>query len=89
MSPALAGEFYITSATWEAQMLCDDLNGKEIQNRGDICIRIGDSLCCTAEHTTQLNEYIPLKIKKKKKTTWLHTVGETAEAAVSGRRPLL
>ena len=67
MSPALAGEFYITSATWEAQMLCDDLNGKEIQNRGDICIRIADSLCCTAEHTTQLNEYIPLKIKKKKR----------------------
>ena len=67
MPPALAGEFYTTSAIWEAQMLCDDLNGKEIQNRGDICIHIADSLCCTAEHTTQLNDYIPPKIKKKKK----------------------
>ena len=64
---ALAGEFYITSATWEAQMLCDDLNGKEIRNGGDICVHIADSLCCRAEHTTQLNDYIPLKIKKKKK----------------------
>ena len=23
-------------------------NGKEIQNSGDICIRVTDSLCCTA-----------------------------------------
>ena len=30
-------------------MLCDDLNGKEIQKRGDICICIADSLCCTVE----------------------------------------
>ena len=26
--------------------LCD-LNGKEIQGRGNICIRTADSLCCT------------------------------------------
>ena len=30
-------------------MLCGDLDGKEIQKRGDICIQIADSLCCTAE----------------------------------------
>ena len=30
-------------------MLCGDLNGKEIQKRGDICICITGSLCCTAE----------------------------------------
>ena len=30
-------------------MLCGDLNGKEIQKRVDMCIRIADSLCCTAE----------------------------------------
>ena len=30
-------------------VLCGGLNGKEIQNRGDICRRIADSLCCTAE----------------------------------------
>ena len=30
-------------------MLCGDLNGKEIQKRGDICICIADSLCCTVE----------------------------------------
>ena len=29
-----------------------DLNGKEIQKRGDICIGIADSLCCTAETNT-------------------------------------
>ena len=26
-----------------------DLSGKEIQKRGDICIHIADSLCCTVE----------------------------------------
>ena len=30
-------------------MLCGDLNGKEIPKKGDICIPIADSLCCTAE----------------------------------------
>ena len=34
--------------------LCGDLNGKEIQKREDICIRIADSLCCTAETNTTL-----------------------------------
>ena len=29
-------------------VLCGDLNGKEIQKRGDICICISDSLHCTA-----------------------------------------
>ena len=35
-------------------MLSGDLNGKEIQKRGDICIRIADSLCCTVETNTTL-----------------------------------
>ena len=35
-------------------MLCGDLNREEIQKRGDICIRIADSLCCTAETNTTL-----------------------------------
>ena len=26
-------------------MLCSDLNGKEKQGRGDVCIHIADSLC--------------------------------------------
>ena len=30
-------------------MLCGDLNGKEIPKKGDICIPIADSLCCTPE----------------------------------------
>ena len=33
---------------------CGDLNGKEIQKRGDICIRIADSLCYTVETNTAL-----------------------------------
>ena len=35
-------------------MLCGDPNGKEIQKRGDICICIADSLCCTVETNTIL-----------------------------------
>ena len=30
-------------------VLCGDLNGKEIQKRGDICIHIADALSCTVE----------------------------------------
>ena len=35
-------------------MLCGDLNGKEIQGGGDICICVADSLCCTVETNTTL-----------------------------------
>ena len=45
-------------------MLCGDINGKEIQKRGDICIHVADSLCCTAE-TNILNQLHFNKIKKK------------------------
>ena len=31
-----------------------DLDGKKIQERGDICIRVADSHCCTAEANTAL-----------------------------------
>ena len=29
-----------------SSMLCGDLNGKEMQKTGDVCIHIADSLCC-------------------------------------------
>ena len=42
-------------------MLCGDLDGwdggegeREVQEGGDICIRIADLLCCTAETNTTL-----------------------------------
>ena len=41
-------------------MLCDDLDGwdgegeREVQEGGDICIHIADSLCCTAETNATL-----------------------------------
>ena len=35
-------------------MLCDDLNGKEIQKGGDICLCVVDLLCCTAATNTAL-----------------------------------
>ena len=41
-------------------VLCSDLNGKEIQKRGDICIGIADSLCCTVE----INSVKPLYTKQ-------------------------
>ena len=44
-------------------MLCGDINGKEIQKGGDICIHIADSLCCTVEGNTILeSNYTPIKI---------------------------
>ena len=35
-------------------MPCVDPDGKEIQKGGDRCIRVADSLCCTAETNTAL-----------------------------------
>ena len=40
------GEFF--------SMLYGDVNGKEIQKRGDMCIWVADSLCCTMETNTAL-----------------------------------
>ena len=43
-----------------------DLNGEEIQNRGDTCMCIAGSLCCTAEiNTTLKSSCTPVKINFK------------------------
>ena len=34
--------------------ILSDLNRKKIQGKGDICIHVIDSLCCTAETNTTL-----------------------------------
>ena len=44
--------YYIAQELYS--VLCGDLKGKEIQKRVDICIRVADSLCCTAEIDTIL-----------------------------------
>ena len=45
-------------------MLCGDLNEKEIQKRGDICILIADSVCCTAEANNTVKQLYPNNKKK-------------------------
>ena len=60
---------------WTAQgtysVLCGDLNGKEIQKRGDICSHLADSLCSTAETTTALcRNCTPIKLGEKKEWLW-------------------
>ena len=45
-------------------VLCGDLNGKEIQKGGDVCIYGADSLCCAAETSKHRKATI---LKKKKK----------------------
>ena len=35
-------------------VLCGDLNGKEIQRRGDICVGVADSIRCTGETNTTM-----------------------------------
>ena len=43
-------------------------NGKEIHKRGDMCVCIADSLCCTAETNTTLeSNYTPIKKKRRRK----------------------
>ena len=58
-------------------MHCGDLNGKEIQKRGDICI--ADSFCCIVETNRTLHSNCtPIKINqnktKKKKMFPVHLV---------------
>ena len=43
-----------------------DRKGKEIQKRGDICIHIADSLCCTVE-TNIVRQIYSNKINNKKR----------------------
>ena len=40
--------------------------GRETQERGDICITMGDLHCCVAETNTTLENFVKNKIKKKK-----------------------
>ena len=48
-------------------VLCGDPNGKEIQKRGDICIHITNSLCCTVEtNTVKKRLYFSEKLSLKK-----------------------
>ena len=47
-------------------MLSVDLNGNNFQKRGDICICIADSFCCTVEANTTLpSNYTPIKVNEK------------------------
>ena len=49
-------------------VLCGNLNGKEIQKRGNICIYTTDSFYCKAEVNTILeSNYTLIKIKNLKK----------------------
>ena len=52
-------------------MLCGNLNGKEIQTRGDICVHVADSLCHTADLTQlgSVTNYNPIKKVKKNNET--------------------
>ena len=52
------GIYYITQGALYS-MLSVDLNRKEIQKRGDICIHIADSLCCTIETNNILKQLYP------------------------------
>ena len=50
-------------STGNYSMLRSDLNGKEIQKGGNICVHITDSLCRTAEtNTTLKSNYTPIKM---------------------------
>ena len=61
-------------------LLCDDLDswveewsGREVQEGGDICIHIAESLHCTAENNITLySNYIPI-LKQKTKPSPLDT----------------
>ena len=50
-------------------MLCSD-HGKEIQKRGNLCVGMADSLCCSTE--TLKSNYTPVKKHKSSCTKLIH-----------------
>ena len=45
-------------------------NEKEIQKRGNMCICVANSFCCTVEiNITSLSKYIPIQINKNENFT--------------------
>ena len=49
-------------------MLCGDLDGKELQKRGGLCVHVAGSLHSAAESSTALrNSCSPIKVSLKKK----------------------
>ena len=49
-------------------MHCGELNAKEIQKGGDICVYVADSFCCTVEtNIIYSNKKVNLKNKGKKR----------------------
>ena len=53
-------------------MLGDDLNGKEIQKSGDVCVCIADTLCYTLETNTTVYPITTLKRKLRFKRKYNH-----------------
>ena len=51
--------------------LFGELNGKEIQKGGDVCICMADSLCCTAE-TNIVKQLFSNKIFRKEEMSYGH-----------------
>ena len=75
-------------------MLCDDLAGRgevnwkqgigrEVQEGGDVCIHIADTLCCTAEtNATLQSNYTPIKDKHLKNPTLCGAYSDTQESHI-------
>ena len=69
-------------------MLCGDLNGKEVQKRGNVCIQIADSLCCQWKLTQQCKATVHVcyinSVLSNFATTW--TVAHQAPMSVGFSR---
>ena len=66
--------------------LCGDQNWKEIQKRGDICIRKADSLCHTAETNTNVKQLYANKINLKKQQQNTECLTQATVFSTSFRR---
>ena len=67
LGSSIHGIFQARVLEWGAIAFWGDLNGKEIQKRGDICICKADSFCYKQKLTQQCKGTILKKKKKRKK----------------------
>ena len=60
-------------------VLCGDLNGEEIQRRGDKCVRMNGSLCCAEETDTAVSSnYTPI-LKSTSLFGWASPVAQAVK----------